>query len=101
MKAFVTTTPVDGGSIIRMRTWVDGRVAKSYLLQFITYMMTGISASQLNADAVILSNKIRLKKPILQPFDGPYNRTGAWLKQFYSEGSANLTRCDGGYHNDW
>ena len=31
----------------------------------------------------ILDEKIRLRKPLLQPFDGPYNRTNSWLKQFY------------------
>ena len=53
-----------------------------------------------DAFIMILSNKIRQKKPILQPFDGPYNRTNAWLKQFYSASSTAVNECRG-YKNDW
>lgn len=100
MKAFVTTTPTEGGSIMRVRTWYDGRVKASFIKQCITWVLTGISASQLTADIVILTNKIRQKKPILQPFDGPYNRTNAWLKIFYSASSASTGDCKA-YKNDW
>lgn len=100
LKALVTTTPTEGGSTMRVRTWMDGRVARSYWKQCLTWVLTGISASQLQADIMILSNKIRQKKPILQPFDGPYNRTNAWLKQFYSASSTAVNECRG-YKNDW
>eukprot|EP01038_Epipyxis_sp_PR26KG_P014942 gene14942-20100_t len=98
-KVFVTTTPVDGGSIMRVRTWVDKRVDNSFVLRILTWFLAGISASQLWVDIVIMNNKIRLKKPVLQPFDGPYNRTNAWLKQFYSASSSILAQQ--GYRNDW
>jgi hypothetical protein len=100
LKAFVTTTPTEGGSIMRVRTWVDGRVASSFWMPWLAWVLTGISASQLQADIMILCNKIRQKKPILQPFDGPYNRTNAWLKQFYSASSTAVNECRG-YKNDW
>lgn len=100
IKAFVTTTPMDGGSVMRVRTWVDGRVANNIFVKTLAWWLTGISASQLNADLEILENKIRLRKPLIQPFDGPYNRVNAWLKQFYSEGSMNAKLCDA-YKNDW
>lgn len=95
-------TPVDNGTSLRVRTWMDQRVARSWLLQFIAFLLTGISASQLNADVDILENKIRLRKPLVQPFDGPYSRTNAWLKLFLSESSAPTGHigCDA-YKNDW
>jgi hypothetical protein len=97
----VTTTPTDGGSILRVRTWVDGRVANNFLIKALAVVLTGISASQLNADVAILENKIRLRKPLIQPFDGPYNRVNSWLKQFYSESSnTNGYSCEA-YKNDW
>lgn len=96
----MTTTPTEGGSIMRVRTWVDGRVASSFWKPWLAWVLTGISASQLQADIMILANKIRQKKPILQPFDGPYNRTNAWLKQFYSASSTAVNECRG-YKNDW
>jgi hypothetical protein len=100
IKVFVSTIPVEGGSIMRVRTWVDGPVKHSYWKQAVAWVLTGISASQLQNDINILCNKIRLKKPILQPFDGPYNRANAWLRNFYSEGSASLSPCNA-YKNDW
>lgn len=100
IKVFVSTTPVEGGSIMRVRTWVDGRVKRSYFIQWIAWFLSGISASQLMADVIIMCNKIRLKKPILQPFDGPYNRVSAWIKQFYSEGSSKIGP-EVPYKNDW
>ncbi len=97
----MTTTPTDGGSILRVRTWVDGRVANNFLIKALAVVLTGISASQLNADVAILENKIRLRKPLIQPFDGPYNRVNSWLKQFYSESSnTNGYSCEA-YKNDW
>jgi hypothetical protein len=100
LKAFVTTTPTEGGSIMRVRTWMDSRVATSYWMRYLAWVITGISASQLQNDIVIMENKIRQKKPILQPFDGPYNRTSAWLKQFYSTSSGHTAECKA-YKNDW
>jgi len=100
IKAFVTTTPTEGGSIMRVRTWCDDRVATTFWKKWIAWILTGISASQLQNDIVILENKIRQKKPILQPFDGPYNRTNAWLKQFYSASSSSTGDCKA-YKNDW
>jgi hypothetical protein len=95
-------TPVDDGTSLRVRTWMDPRVARSPLIQAVAVLITGISASQLNADVDILENKIRLRKPLIQPFDGPYNRVNAWLKQFYSEGSEKCGHisCEA-YKNDW
>lgn len=55
----------------------------------------------LASDISILENKIRLKKPLLVPFDGPYNRTNAWLKQFYSTKSLAVGETQGAYQNDW
>jgi hypothetical protein len=102
-KVFVTTTPTDGGSIMRVRTWIDGRTNNNYLYKCIAWLLSGISASQMITDIDIMENKIRLKKPLLQPFDGPYNRTNAWLKLFYSESSNNFNtagKCEA-YKNDW
>lgn len=95
-------TPVDNGTSLRVRTWMDPRVAGSLLLQGVAFLLAGISASQLNADVDILENKIRLRKPLTVPFDGPFSRTSAWLKQFYSDGSPKVGHigCDA-YKNDW
>ena len=49
----------------------------------------------------ILVNKIRLERPLLQPFDGPYNRVKNWLKQFYSDGSEAANSTLAKYKNDW
>lgn len=102
IKIFLSMTPVDGGTSLRVRTWMCPRVARSPLLRCVAFLLTGISASQLNADVDILENKIRLRRPLVQPFDGPYNRTNAWLKQFYSASSpaAGHIGCDA-YKNDW
>lgn len=53
------------------------------------------------SDISIMENKIRLKKPLLVPYDGPFNRTSAWLKQFYSEKSISVGDTHGAYQNDW
>jgi hypothetical protein len=84
-KVFVATTPCDGGSVMRVRTWCN---SASPFTRAVAWLLSGLSASQLYSDIAIMENKIRLNKPQVQPFDGPYNRTSAWLKQFYSEGSA-------------
>ena len=101
VKVFVGTTPVEGGSIMRVSTWVDEQTWRSPVKSFIAWLVSGVSASQLQSDIDILSNKIRLKKPILQPFDGPYNRVNAWLKQFYTAASANVGKATCSYKNDW
>ena len=100
IKAFVTTTPVEGGSIMRVKTFIDYRVRYSIWRRVIAWLVTGISASQLINDVDILSNKIRRDKPLLVPFDGPYNRMNNWLKMFYSQGSEAANNiCK--YNNDW
>ena len=81
-KVLVATTPVNGGSIMRVKTYVNSTAPH---VRFIAWLLQGLSSSQLFQDIDILENKVRLNKPLLQPFDGPYNRTNAWLKQFYSE----------------
>lgn len=91
-------TPADDGSILRVRTWIDGRTNSNLLTKAIAWLLTGISASQLNADVEILENRIRLRKPYVQPFDGPYNRTNAWMKQFYSDSTPATSES---YINDW
>lgn len=88
---------------MRARTWIDSRVHTSLYKRCIAWLLTGVSASQLASDIEIMKNKIRMRKPILQPFDGPYNRTNAWLKTFYSAQkveSSEIKEC-GGYSNDW
>lgn len=80
-KVFVTTTPVEGGSIMRARTWIDGATQKSPIKRWIAWLLTGIASSQLASDIIIMENKIRLAKPLIQSCDGPYSRTNQWLKQ--------------------
>lgn len=99
-KVFVSTTPTEGGSVMKVRTMVDGRVWASTWVRMVAWVLQGISASQLNSDIDIMCNKIRMKKPILQPFDGPYNRTNRWTRTFYSEGTTKVNACDA-YKNDW
>lgn len=102
IKVFVSILPVEVGSIMRVRTWVDGRVKHSYLLQCIAWVLTGIGASQLQNDIAILENRIRLKKPLLQPTDGPFNRMTGWLRNFVSLGTEKNSPCSIlGYKNDW
>lgn len=102
MKVFVSTTPVEGGSIMRMRTFIDASTRHNPFVRFIAWILAGVSASQLDADISIMTNKIRPKKPILQPFDGPFNKTNTWLKLFYSESSEKINECSAkAYENDW
>lgn len=95
----MNTTPVEGGSVMRVRTWVDSRVKNSLFIRLVAWVLVGISSSQLGSDIDILENKIRLKKPTIVPFDGPYNRTSAWMRQFYSENSPTVGQQP--YKNDW
>ena len=81
---------------MRVKTYVNSTAPH---VRFIAWLLQGLSSSQLFQDISILENKVRLKKPLLQPYDGPYNRTNAWLKQFYSESTpttdtANLVSLD-------
>jgi hypothetical protein len=88
---------------MRVRTWLDGKSSQSWVIKAIAWFLTGISASQLRADVDILCNRIRLRKPMTQPYDGPFARTNNWLKQFYSAGSENVGQhaaCKA-YKNDW
>jgi hypothetical protein len=84
---------------MRVRTFIDQRVARNPLLRFVAYVLSGISGSQLASDLDILCNKIRLKKPMVQRYDGPHMRVNAWLKQFYSENSGKVGQ--GAYSLDW
>lgn len=90
LKAFVTYTPVEGGCLMRVRTWVDESARKSWFNRFIAWIIVGISASNLSNDLIIMERKTRFKKPLVQPFDGPFNRVNAWMKQFVSEGTASV-----------
>jgi nitrite reductase/ring-hydroxylating ferredoxin subunit len=98
-KVFVNTTPCDGGSIMKVRTWIDKRTQDSLFKRGIAWLLAGLSASQLAADITILTNKVRPKRPMIVPDDGPFNRTTAWLKMFYSESSGQVG--EGGFKNDW
>eukprot|EP00927_Polykrikos_kofoidii_P049440 TRINITY_DN43490_c0_g1_i1.p1 TRINITY_DN43490_c0_g1~~TRINITY_DN43490_c0_g1_i1.p1 ORF type:complete len:460 (+),score=48.71 TRINITY_DN43490_c0_g1_i1:137-1381(+) len=85
VSTFVTTTPCEGGSLMKVRTYCSSR---SWLKRFIAWLVSGVGASQLALDISIFENKIRLKKPNLVKNDGPFHRVNAWLKQFYSPSSA-------------
>lgn len=99
IKLLFTVTPVEGGCIHRTRTFIDYGTHINPFKRLIAWILVGISASQLAADISILTNKIRMKKPILQPFDGPFNRVNNWLKMFCSEGTDKVgTEC---YVNEW
>jgi hypothetical protein len=50
---------------------------------------------------IILENRIRPKKPIVQPTDGPFARINTWLKMFFSECSKEASSPTCGYANDW
>lgn len=84
-KVLVSTTPAEQGSVMRVRTFCN---SGNPLVRALAWLLAGLSGSQLASDIAIMENKIRLAKPQIKPFDGPYMRTNAWLKQFYSEGSA-------------
>jgi hypothetical protein len=68
-----------------VRTWCSN---PSWAARAIAWLIVGVSASQLAQDIDIMENRIRLKKPCLVKGDGPSPRVNAWLKQFYSQGSA-------------
>lgn len=103
MKVFLSFTPVEGGCVIKLRTMIDDEIRASLWKRFIAWNLAGIAASQLQTDLRIMSNRIRPRKPIVQPTDGPVSRIHAWLKMFFSEGSqaaCSLTNpC--AYNNDW
>ena len=98
-KVCVFTTPVEGGSVMRVRTFIDKRTWRNPLVYAICWVLSGISASQLQSDIDILTNKIRLRKPMTQRYDGPWGRVNGWLKQFYSEGSDSVGQAS--YCPDW
>lgn len=83
---------------MRVKTYITHETNSSLFARSLAWLLTGISASQLASDIKILENKIKLRKPILQPFDGPYNRVNTWLKQFYDE---NSYENQDKYKNDW
>jgi hypothetical protein len=84
---------------MKVRTWIDGRCARSWWMPSLAWLLTGISASQLMSDIIIMCNKIRLKRPVLVKGDGPFSKTNNWLNQFYSEHSSTVSTC--AYKNDW
>ena len=90
LKAFVTYTPVEGGCIMRVRTWIDERTSRSWFKRFVAWLLVGISTSNLANDLTVLERKARYKKPLVQPFDGPFNRVNAWMKQFVSPSTQNV-----------
>lgn len=94
-------TPVEQGTVMKVRTFIDKRSVDSMFVRAVAWILQGISASQLDADLIIMKNKIRLKRPILQPFDGPYNRVNSWMKQFYSPGKEVHKVDIDAYKNDW
>ena len=96
LTVFVTTTPVEGGSLMRVRTFLDN---SSWIAWMVGWLVMGVSASQLAADIEIMTNKIRLRKPFVQPNDGPYMRTNRWLKMFFSASSNTVGKE--AYAADW
>lgn len=73
----------------------------SWLVRAVGWLVTGVAVSQLAADIEIMSHRIRLRKPMRQPRDGPPGSAGklaAWLAQFYSEGSDRVGK---GSFLDW
>lgn len=98
VKVFVSTTPSnEGGSFMNVRTWIDAGIAWNPIKRWITWVFTGISASQLMSDLIIMVNKIRFKKPLLVANDGPFMRSNKWLRLFYSESSASVNAMTCGY----
>lgn len=73
----------------------------SWLVRAVGWLVTGVAVSQLAADIEIMSHRIRLRKPMRQPRDGPPGSAGrlaAWLAQFYSAGSDRVGK---GSFLDW
>jgi len=60
---------------MRARTFIDQRVARNPLLRLVAYVLSGISASQLQSDVDILCNKVRLKRPLVQVSTQTYTHT--------------------------
>lgn len=98
IKVFFSYTPVEGGTLMRVQTFLDGSARWNPFKQLLAWVLTGISVSQLEADTVILEKKIRLKKPILQAVDGPWGKGNHWIKQFFSESSFKRPTY---IKNDW
>lgn len=97
LKVLVATTPVEGhNSIMRVRTFVN---SSSIFIRAVAWIVAGVSASQLQADIDIMSNKVRLSKPMRQYYDGPQRAVEGWLKQFYSASSERVG-C-GSFVPDW
>jgi len=98
IRAIIFFTPTEGGTVSRAQYYLDGKSRYNPLARFIAWIITGIGISQLEADTIILEKKIRLRKPMLQAADGPWNRVNSWLKHFYSESSS---KCHLHIKNDW
>jgi cholesterol 7-desaturase len=101
VKLFLSFLPVEGGCLIRTRTHVDEAIQKSWWKMWIAWIVAGIAASQFQNDLRILHTRIRPRRPLVQPTDGPVGRIQAWLKIFYSESSQEASTPICGYHNDW
>ena len=50
----LTVTPVEGGSIMRARTWVDATTRFNPFKRLIAWLLIGISASQLGLSLILL-----------------------------------------------
>lgn len=96
LKLFVTTTPVLGGSVLRVRAWFNRR---NPLWRMVAWGAAGMSASQLMADLEIIQHRYRPHKPNITKHCGPYSTTNRWLKQFYSKSSGSFTT--GGVFPEW
>lgn len=97
IKILVTTTPVQGGSVMRVRAWFN---RQNPLWRLLAWLVTGVSASQLAADIDIMQGRLRPKRPMVTKKCGPYQSTSRWLKQFYSKSSASIS-TDGTFPADW
>jgi hypothetical protein len=98
-KLFWTMLPVEGGIILRARNFIDRRTQLNPIIYAISWVLQGISASQLWSDISILDHKIRMVKPILQATDGPWGRVSNWMKLFLPADGNQATNA--GYKNDW
>jgi len=98
IRAIQFVTPTEGGAVSRAQYYLDGKSRYNPLARFLAWMIVGIGQSQLEADTIILEKKIRLRKPMLQSVDGPWNKVNNWLKNFYSESSS---KCHLHIKNDW
>merc|ERR1712224_57261 len=77
--ALVTTTPVEGGSVMRVRTFVS---ATSWLGRLVAWLLIGVSAAHLQSDIDILVHRIRPHAPTyITKGCGPYALVMRWVKQ--------------------